>query len=217
MPVTYSTYQYNSETQKTETTWHVDAFKGATIRTWFDSVRIMSDVWETYKHALVWNTIEQKPETIILFHGEKSDLHTRSATADATEEVMEAYRQYLIQCKVETLRNDEKDRIQRQLSGKTVKVVRGRKDQGKVGKVVFTKQMPYQMGYRTIMKDKLCIALDDRTVKVKGNYGKVFDRYVNTAWVWASNVDIVNPEQYQSSDAELLKRATEIVNESIIR
>lgn len=209
MPVTYHTTEYDTTSGKPTYTWHENAYTGAVLRVYGDSVRIMSDVWESYTHALVWDAATKSPKTLILWGSNdpcKEIMVKTKATVDATPEVIEAYRQYLIEKSVASLRETDMERANTPSTGKTIKVVSGRKEKGVVGKVVYITKMPYRAGYQSYMMDKLCVALNDEKIVVRGKYGKTFDRYVNTVWVWARNVQVMNPEQYISNDYENVSR-----------
>jgi hypothetical protein len=224
MTVTYN--QYDSATQ----TWtrHEGAFAGATLGVWSECIRIMSDVWAHEQIALVWNGTSF--QTIHLDNSEFSDPAKRQfAKVDASPELIEQYRAnqtariYSDLCE-ERLerRNLEAKAI---TPGSVVVVKRGRKDLGKVGKVVFIKDMPYSAGYRTSYLPKACIALDGQKTTVKGKYGKTFDRYTNVIWVWSKNVDLATVPEQASLTAEdkagLLRAAQEraearLISEGVI-
>jgi hypothetical protein len=184
MPVTYKEYPgYPAEPYLVQ-----NAFVGATLSIFMSCDRVMSDIWENRLHALVWDAATGKTKDLLLV-----DPGT-CGVVDATPEVIEAYRQANYdQIHAAYLRKAEEDSNVAQ-PGSVVVVKRGRKDQGKVGKVVFIKQMPYQAGYRSYYLPKLCVALDGTKTQVQGKYGKTFDRYTNVIWVWSKNCDVANPK-----------------------
>jgi hypothetical protein len=90
-----------------------------------------------------------------------------------------------------------------------VKVVSGRNSKGTIGKVTYIKDMPYQMGYRTHLIPKLCIALSDDKVTMTGRYGRTYDKYTNVAWVWARNCKVLNSEIISDEDLQQIKSDAE--------
>jgi hypothetical protein len=219
MPVTYN--QYDSATQ----TWtrHEGAFAGATLGVWSECIRIMSDVWAHEQRALVWNGTSF--QTIHLDNSEFSDpAKPQFAKVDASPELVEQYREYrtgreyarLCEERLEN-RNLEAKAI---TPGSVVVVKRGRKDLGKVGKVVFIKDMPYSAGWRTTYMPKACIALDGQKTTVQGKYGKTFDRYTNVVWVWSKNVDLatvpVQASLTPEDKASLMRTAQELAEAQLV-
>jgi hypothetical protein len=151
----------------------------------------MSDIWEHRLHALVWDADTGKAIDILLVSDGNPGV---GGKVDATPEVIEAYRKANYdRARAVFLQRAEEDSNVAQ-PGSVVIVKRGRKDLGKVGKVVFIKQMPYQAGYRSYYLPKLCVALDGTKTQVQGKYGKTFDRFTNVVWVWSKNCDVANPK-----------------------
>jgi hypothetical protein len=168
-----------------------DAFVGATLSIFTSCDRVMSDIWEHRLHALVWDADTGKAIDILLVSDGNPGV---GGKVDATPEVIEAYRKANYdRARAVLLQRAEEDSNVAQ-PGSVVIVKRGRKDLGKVGKVVFIKQMPYQAGYRSYYLPKLCVALDGTKTQVQGKYGKTFDRFTNVIWVWSKNCDVANPK-----------------------
>lgn len=191
MAVNYSTYDYTERKQLT----HINAYAGAVLKVYTSTVQIMSDVWEDLPFALVWNAAERQPV-------EMGIQSLADATVDATPEVIEAWKNWVSEkAYAATMARIERHAAE-PTTGKVVVVKRGRKDKGLQGKIVFVKEMPYSMGYRASMLPKLCIAKDDHTVTMAGYGGKTFKRYVNVAWVWAHNTEVVNPTEYMTDAVE---------------
>jgi hypothetical protein len=168
-----------------------NAYQGATLSIFTSCDRVMSDIWEHRLHALVWDADTGKAIDILLVSDGNPGV---GGKVDATPEVIEAYRKANYdRARAVLLQRAEEDSNVAQ-PGSVVIVKRGRKDLGKVGKVVFIKQMPYQAGYRSYYLPKLCVALDGTKTQVQGKYGKTFDRFTNVIWVWSKNCDVANPK-----------------------
>jgi hypothetical protein len=168
-----------------------NAYQGATLSIFTSCDRVMSDIWEHRLHALVWDADTGKAIDILMVSDGNPGV---GGKVDATPEVIEAYRKANYdRARAVLLQRAEEDSKVAQ-PGSVVIVKRGRKDLGKVGKVVFIKQMPYQAGYRSYYLPKLCVALDGTKTQVQGKYGKTFDRFTNVIWVWSKNCDVANPK-----------------------
>ena len=187
MPVSYMKYPgYPEKPYLVE-----NAYQGATLSIFTSCDRVMSDIWEHRLHALVWDADTGKAIDILLVSDGNPGV---GGKVDATPEVIEAYRKANYdRARAALLQRAEEDSKVAQ-PGSVVIVKRGRKDLGKVGKVVFIKQMPYQAGYRSYYLPKLCVALDGTKTQVQGKYGKTFDRFTNVVWVWSKNCDVANPK-----------------------
>lgn len=205
MPVTYNTW--HSEYEPKYRSWterHVDEFKGAVVGIDTTTVQVMSDIWEYQTHATVWDETKGELRTLFLSAENTKPEEQGSAVVDATPEVLVKVRAYLTRKNYESykanlLRTAQETAV-RPEKGKTVKVVSGRSFKGTVGKVVAIIARPYNMGYRSVMQNKLGVATSDRTIKVTLGR-KTFDRYLDVVWVWARNVEVQNPEQYMDAAA----------------
>ena len=162
---------------------------GAVLKTGTRSVQIMSDVWGSEKYAVYWDAEKGKPVDVWLdtcdygwLHGEK--VH---AEVDATEEVKEAYLNYLIEREVEILTRSAKNENMQIVKGCTAKVTRGKTAKNTEGKVIAVIKARYGMGYYSSVEDKLGIATSDVTYKKALANGKVVDAHQDVVWVWARN------------------------------
>lgn len=87
---------------------------------------------------------------------------------------------------------------------KIVRVVRGRKvPHGTQGKIFWTKEQTFSPRFRNGYKHgpdtiKIGIALDETK--------DARNRYVNVAWTYMSNVEVVDPQKYVPSDEEIMKK-----------
>lgn len=184
---------------------------GATLKVWRDnSYRIMSDVWGSADMAIYWDAKEKRPKTVCVNVYDYGNEKARHLEVDATPEVKEAYRNYLIGLKYSSLLEEAEAESVKPVKGCKVKVVSGRNAKGAEGIVAVSIERPYGMGYRSYMATKLGIATSDVKVKVAAANGKVYENYRDMIWVWAKNVARVEPAPIDKE--EILKLATESVN-----
>lgn len=203
MPLTYTTTTYEPNTLKLLTDEHVGVYAGKVLAEYYQTTRIMSDVWDRLYYALVWD------------NGPKVIGDPRNVTVDATQDVKDAYWTWYSDRVIQALKNKHISSASVPVPGKVVMVKHGRKDIGKVGKVVYMKDMPYSMGYRSTYLPKLCVALDGDTKQITGKYGKTFTRYTNTIWVWAKNVEVVDPDQ---PDMDVIRaKASDAADAAMVR
>lgn len=177
-------------------------------------VQVMSDIWED--HMFLYSVRDDgtlSRDCIGYYDQKPEDKPEWTIDADAT--AFELYRAKQEKDEYEKLvYNTDADYANPSFKGRVVKVVRGRNTPiGKVGKVVAIIQRPYGMGYHSVVKNKLGIALSPRMVdKVMPN-GKVFKNYADMIWVWAHNCEVENP---QTADlAECRRRAQSHANAAV--
>jgi hypothetical protein len=175
---------------------------GLVLAKFHQTTRVMSDIWEDLPYALVWNVKENRADKI---HIESLN----DAVVDATSEVLEAYRSWVVTNYINSYKVKILDKQSIPKIGSMVKVVSGRNSKGTIGKVTYIKDMPYQMGYRTHLIPKLCIALSDDKVTMTGRYGRTYDKYTNVAWVWARNCKVLNSEIISDEDLQQIKSDAE--------
>lgn len=156
------------------------------IRT--ESEQIMSDIWEMVTKAFYWDGKTIREQWL-----DNDTTVTIDADFDSLLPEIEAA-EYGRLLKVE-LENAEYEAGNPAKRNRLVRVVGGRDKalKGKEGRVVVVKEMQYGMGYRSVMRNKLGIALDDEKVTVERN-GRMYENYKNMIWVWAHNCEVVNPE-----------------------
>lgn len=166
---------------------------GATLKVWRDtSYRIMSDVWGSADMATYWDAEEKRPKTVVFNvydYGATYNTELATAEVDATSEVKEAYRKYLIDNAFSKLIEDTKLANAKPVKGCKVKVISGRTAKGTEGIVAVSIDRPYGMGYRAALEKKLGIATSDVKIKVAAANGKVYENYRDMVWVWARNVE----------------------------
>jgi hypothetical protein len=182
MSITKTNSVYNRETLKYDETTSTFA-EGATLRVWYDSVRVMSDVWETAQMASYWSESEQKIKT---------EMWITTATVDATPEVLAKVENYLYQEALARATGTAQIAARRIVKGSTVKVVSGRNAKGTTGRVEVVITRPYGMGYRSALLEKYGIATSDVKVKVVAQNGRVYENYRDMVWVWAKNCEMLD-------------------------
>lgn len=159
-----------------------------------ESVRIGFDDWGTADFALYWNAEENRPAKIMLneyspmYGGDQSP--KSSAEVDATAEVRELYRAYLVEQAFNKLMTEAENEAAIPRKESVVEVVSGRTGKGIKGKVVAVIHRPYQTGWRSTTQPKLAIATSDVMVKKMASNGKVYENHRDVVWVWARNVKV---------------------------
>jgi hypothetical protein len=190
---------------------------GATLKVWRDSsYRIMSDVWGAADMATYWDAVEKRPKTVCVNVYDYQSAYSekpRLAEVDATPEVKEEYRKYLIGLAFSDLLDKIKADNAKPVKGSKVKVISGRTAKGTEGIVAVSIERPYGMGYRSVLATKLGIATSDVKVKVAAANGKVYENYRDIVWVWARNV--LRTDIASVNEDEVLKLATEKVDATL--
>lgn len=164
-----------------------------------ESVRIGFDDWGTADYALFWNAEESRPAKIMLneyspmYGGDQSP--KSFAEVDATAEVRELYRAYLVEQAFNKLMSEAENDAAIPRKGSVVEVVAGRTGKGIKGKVVAVIHRPYNAGWRSTLQEKLAIATSDVMVKKMASNGKVYENHRDVVWVWARNVKVADLPQ----------------------
>jgi len=191
-------------------------WEGAVLKVVHDqSYRIMSDVWGSADWATVWDEATASPKTVLVnvYDMQGPDWKPVQITVDATDEIREKYKHWLINVQYERLLEMEEARVHQIEKGCIAEVVRGKNGKGTVGPVVVKMDATYGMGYRSSVEPKLAIATSDVKVKKALRSGKVAEVYQDVVWVWARNCQRVDVPQIDK-DA-LLQTAQERVVRSI--
>jgi hypothetical protein len=192
MSITKTTSSYNPETKKFDKQTSTFA-EGTTIRVWYESVQVMSDVWESACHASYWDEAAGRVRTEIWVQ----------ATVDASPDVLEKVFASIYAYELEKAINTLKAQAARPSKGSVVKVVSGRgTPRGKQGRIEVIITRPYGMGYRSAMREKYGIATSDVKVDVLAANGKVYSNYRDMIWVWAHNVELVSVPEIDMDDAK---------------
>ena len=172
-PADFTTTPYTPRTEELRT-----EYVGATLKVSFESVQIMSDVWETAQFALVWDAENQKPLKITWI---------TKADVDATPEVKEAFRAYHadLEFKKRIARLEADSLVP--VRGDQVKIVRGRKNFGLVGEVTAITTFPDRYSYGRTNVTKVAVPIDDTHEEIALRNGKgTWKKYTNVVWV---NID----------------------------
>lgn len=185
-------------------------YEGTVLRKIEDhNYRIMSDVWGSADWALVWDEATNGPKHILVnvYDMNPESWRPVQIEVDATDEIREKYKQWLINVEFEKLLDLEQTRVHQIEKGAIAKVVKGRNGKGTIGPVVVMMDATYGMGYRSSVEKKLAIATSDVKVKKPLRSGKVVEVYQDVVWVWARNCQRVDIAQIDK-DA-LLREAQE--------
>lgn len=171
---THTSYDTGAAVTKTES-----LFVGATLALHHNSTRVMSDVWETLPYATVFNAETGKVEVVWRSSG--------PATVDATPETIAAANAWLLAAATTARKNKWAGKVAAALEaarkpskGKTVTVVKGRKvAKGTTGTVIW------------VGAGKSYSYYDSGALRVG-----VKDAAGTVHWTAASNVEVVNPDDY---------------------
>jgi len=191
MAITITKSTYTAESNYV--TEDVTLAEGATLKVWQGSIRVMSDVWEMTTYATYWDQAQERLLT---------QSWVKTATVDATPEVLEKVKAYLYQIELQKVVEQAEKEATTIGKDSLVKVVKGRQGKGTVGKVVVTMERPYQMGWRSSVATKVGIATSDEKVKVAGRNGKVYENYKDVTWAWAMNCELVEVPEIDLKEAQ---------------
>lgn len=181
----------------TEQNW-----EGAVLKVEHDrNYQIMSDVWGSADWATVWDEATASPKKILVnvYDMQPSGWNPVQITVDATDEIREKYKQWLINLEYNRLLDLEQNRVREIEKGAIAKVVSGKTGKGTVGKVVVVMNATYGMGWRSVSMQKYAIATSDVKVMKPLRSGKVVEVYQDVVWAWAKNcqrVDIAEINQH---------------------
>jgi hypothetical protein len=191
MAITITKSTYTAESNYV--TEDVTLAEGATLKVWQGSIQVMSDVWEMTTYATYWDQAQERLLT---------QSWVKTATVDATPEVLEKVKAYLYQIELQKVVEQAEKEATTIGKDSLVKVVKGRQGKGTVGKVVVTMERPYQMGWRSSVATKVGIATSDEKVKVAGRNGKVYENYKDVTWAWAMNCELVEVPEIDLKEAQ---------------
>jgi hypothetical protein len=166
-------------------------WEGAVLKVVHDqNYRIMSDVWGSADWATVWDEATASPKQILVnvYDMNGPDWKPIQITVDATDEIREKYKHWMINLQYERLLEMEEARVHQIEKGAIAKVVKGKNGKGTIGKVVVAMTATYGMGWRSTQELKVAIATSDVKVKKALRSGKVAEVYRDVVWAWARNV-----------------------------
>ena len=191
MAITLTKSTYTAESKYV--TEDVTLAEGATLKVWQGSIQVMSDVWEMTTYATYWDQAQERLLT---------QSWVKTAEVDATPEVLEKVKAYLYQLELQKAVEQAQKVAMTIGKDSVVKVVKGRQGKGTVGKVVVTRERPYQMGWKSSAATKLGIATSDEKVEVAGRNGKVYENYKDVTWAWAMNCELVEVAEIDLKEAQ---------------
>lgn len=159
-----------------------------------NNYRIMSDVWGSADHAIVWDEKSNSPKhiTVNVYDMQPDGWHPAKIEVDATEEVKEKYLNWKVQREYESLLQNAEIAAREIQKECIAKVVKGKNGKGTVGKVVVIMDGSYGMGWRSRPMKKYAIATSDIQVDKPLRSGKVMKVYRDVVWAWACNVERVD-------------------------
>lgn len=177
--------------------------------------QIMSDIWGSADWATVWDEATSSPKQILVnvYDMNPDGWHPVQITVDATDEIREKHKQWLINREYERLLGNATVESKHIQKGTIAKVVKGKSGKGTVGKVVVVMSALYGMGYRASRENKLGIATSDIQYDKALPSGKVVKAYKDMVWVWARNCERVDVPAIDKN--ALLQLAQERVVRSI--
>ena len=138
---------YNSETRNYEMQTR---YVGRSLYAAEKTVQVMSDIWE--QHLVLHSVAEDGhivENSVAGWSGEKPEW-----SVDATEEAFEAHRAYREEYHYNSLVAEMEKRVANPaVKDQVVKVVRGRRAVGTIGRVVVIMERPYNMGWQSTFND----------------------------------------------------------------
>lgn len=196
---------YNSETKDYE---EQTRYVGRSLFARRQTVQVMSDIWEEH---LVLHSVAEDGHIVENSVAGGYDFAGKELPfeIDANDQAFEDYRAYREEFHFNTLKSKaDADAENPAIRDKVVKVVKGRRAKGTIGKVVVVMERPYNMGWQSVMKLKLGIATSPRKVKVVRN-GREYENCADMEWVWAQNCEVekVATPDYDAIRKEAQERA----------
>ena len=190
---------YNSETKDYE---EQTRYVGRSLFARRQTVQVMSDIWEEH---LVLHSVAEDGRIVENSVAGGYDFAGKELPfeIDANEQAFEDYRAHREEFHFNTLKSQaDADAENPAIRDKVVKVVKGRRAKGTIGKVVVVMERPYNMGWQSVMKLKLGIATSPRKVKVVRN-GREYENYADMEWVWACNCEV---EKVATPDYDAIRK-----------
>lgn len=192
MAITYTVETYNTETRKYDRSVMTVAV-GCTLKSWNGSVPVMFDEWASATFASYWDEADQSVKTMS---------QVDKVVVDATPEVMAKVKNFYYEQALAEAKAKAEEEARCIVKGSVVKVARGRASKGVQGKVVVSIDRPYQMGWKSVMAQKVAIATSDVMIKVPAANGRVYDNYRDVVWAWARNVELVEIPEIDMKEVE---------------
>lgn len=198
--------KYTRTNWKTNEKDEITEFVGTSLFVRPETVQVMSDIWET---QMVLTSVTPKGllNTHSVSYEGMRDEDAPVFELDATDEAFDLYRERFVEdTYAQLVMKAEAEAANPAVKGRDVKVVKGRKAVGTLGKVVVVIERPYGMGYRSSLEMKLGIATSPRMVEVQGKYGKTFQNHADMEWAWARNCEV---ETVSEVDFDALREQAE--------
>jgi hypothetical protein len=159
-----------------------------TLYAQWETVQIMSDVWEQIYTIYYWN---DETNTLSSRHSDSTTVCTFDADY---ESIFVKFEQNAFKRNFgSTLAKAESDSNIVAVKNRVVKVVKGKTSVGLEGKVVAMTQKYYGNHYNAPLRYKVAIALDDEMTTFTAKNGKQYPCHKNVVWVWDLNCEVVNP------------------------
>ena len=181
-------YDKNGNPEKVVSTIGV----GTTLYITCESEQVMSDMWEMMTKAYYWDRVAKTIKSAYVDNGDVAVVDANVSEFES-EIFTKNYNALLEKYNTEA----EYDSKNPAMRGRKVVVTAGRgKDKtnvGKIGTVAVVKDMMYGMGYRSVLRPKLGIALSDVKEAFVAPNGKTYMNHKDIIWVWAHNCEVVNP------------------------
>jgi len=170
--------------------------------------QIMSDVWEDNRYATVWDDAKQMIQKVRIRDNDKF-------VCDLSPENFDKVFGFLLNMRINEMLNAHARDVATPVVGKTVKIVSGRIEKNKIGKIFKIISRPYQTGYKSDTRNKLGVAFDDEMIDYISSSGKTYKNYKNCAWVWGHNVQVI-PDDTMKPDLEnIQQQAFEVTQHEI--
>jgi hypothetical protein len=198
--IKYTTYNYVTKANEE----HVVGV-GTTMYVYTQTERIMSDVWESVTRVYYWDGERINSVALSYECYDAPVKYTIDADLDSILPQVEA--QYLDANLNRRIREAEHEAGKVVVKGREVRVARGRKEVGKVGKVVSVKDGVYGT--------QLAIALDDTKGPITTKDGRQFTWYTNVIWIAAKNCDVANMVVDHAAVKHAAERDTALAMEAL--
>lgn len=186
---------------------------GATLSAKWETVQVMSDIWERMLVVTYWDSEKQEPKTAYLERGE--------VTVDFTPEVLRAYVKFRANLFAEDRMALRMKRLSEEhkkvVKGATVKVTGGCNSKDLVGQtfpVVAVITKVYNAGPgRSYEAPLAALAMDDEMKEVIGKNGRTYQNHANVRWVWAMYLDVAGADEKIAAGTALVQ--TEVREEML--
>jgi hypothetical protein len=179
---------------------------GTTLMANWETVQVMSDIWERMYVVTHWSAEKNRAEVTYL---EKSD----SVTIDFTPEVLRAYvKMRAIGFSENRLAQRERnlqDEHKKVVKDARVTVTGGRNSKDLIGQtfpVVAVITKVYNAGPgRSYEAPLAALAMDDEMKEVIGKNGRTYQNHANVRWVWAMHLEVAGAAEKIAASMALVQ------------